>query len=90
MASSATIWNRWFCDHVAQTAGGLVKAAAAGDAEILGQRHLHARDVIAVPDRLEKRIGEAEIEDVHDRFLAEEVIDAENRILREDAARDAR
>ena len=76
-------------DDVAQAAGALVEGAAAVDAEILRQRHLDARDVVAVPDRLEERIGEAEVEDVHDRLLAEEVIDAEDRIFREDGARDA-
>src|SRR5687767_11749979 len=34
-----------------------------------------------VPDRLEKRVGEPEIEDVLHRFLAEIVIDPEDRVL---------
>ncbi len=76
-------------DYVAQAAGALVKGTAAVDAEILRQRHLDARDIVAVPDRFEERIGETEVEDVHDRLLAEEVIDAEDRIFGEDAARDA-
>ena len=76
-------------DHVAQTAGGFVKRAAALHAEILGQSDLHARDVVAIPDRLQERIGKAEIEDVHDRFLAEEVVDAENRVFREHRLCDA-
>ena len=70
MASSATIWNRWFWIDVAQAPGAFVKRAAALDAEILGQRDLHAGHVVAVPDRLEERIGETEIEDIHDRLLA--------------------
>ena len=76
-------------DYVPQAAGALVEGTAAVDAEILRQRHLDARDIAAVPDRFEERIGETEVEDVHDRLLAEEVIDAEDRIVREDAARDA-
>ena len=76
-------------DHVAQAAGGLVERAAALDAEILGQGDLDAGHVVAVPDRLEKRIGEAEIEDVHDRLLAEVVIDAEYRVFRKHRQRDA-
>src|SRR5450759_4432517 len=76
-------------DDVAQAAGSLVKRAAATHAEILGQRDLDAGHAIAVPDRLEEGIGEAEIKDVHDRLLAEEVIDAEDRIFREHRPRDA-
>ena len=76
-------------DHVTQTPGGFVEGAAALDAEILRQRHLDARHVVAVPDRLQERIGEAEIEDVHDRFFAEVVIDAEDRVFRERGPRDA-
>jgi hypothetical protein len=75
-------------DHVAQAAGGLVKRAAPGHAELFRQRDLHAGDVIAVPDGLEERVGEAEVEDVHDRFLAEEVIDAEDGVFGEDRVRD--
>ncbi len=74
--------------HVAQAARAFVERAAALDAELLGQRDLHAGDVVAVPDRLEKGVGEAEVQDVHDRLLAQEVIDAEDRVLGEGAARD--
>src|SRR5277367_3641033 len=70
-------------DHVAQTAGGLVKPAAVFDAEIFGQGYLDAGYVVAVPDRLQERIGEAEIEDIHDRLLPDEVIDPEDRIFLE-------
>ena len=76
-------------DHVAQTARGFVERTAVLDAEILGEGYLDAGHVVAVPDRLEERIGEAEIEDVHDRFLPEEVIDAEDRVFREHRPRDA-
>ena len=75
-------------DHVAQRAGALVEAAARADAEVLGERDLHAGDMVAVPDRLEEGIGEAEVEDVHDRLLAEKVVDPEDRRLREDGVRD--
>src|ERR1039458_6274852 len=34
-------------------------------------------------------MGEAEIEDIHDRLLPEEVIDAEDRVFRENTLRDA-
>ena len=76
-------------DHVAQAAGGFVKRAAILHAEILGQGDLDAGHVVAVPDRLQERIGEAEIEDIHDRLLPEEVIDAEDRVFRKHRPRDA-
>ena len=40
-------------------------------------------DVVAVPDRLEQAVGEAEGEDVLRRLLAEEVVDAEDLLLGE-------
>ena len=66
---------------VAQCADRLVELAAAFDAEPLGHRDLHVRDVVAIPDRLEKRVGEAEIVEVLDRLLAQIVIDAKDRLL---------
>ena len=61
---------------VAQCADRLVKFSATFDAELLGHRDLHVRHVVAIPDRLEKRVGEAEIVEVLDRLLAEVMIDA--------------
>ena len=46
--------------------------------ERLGHVDLHVVDVVAVPDRLEQAVGEAEGEDVLRRLLAEEVVDAED------------
>ncbi len=40
--------------------------------------------MVAVPDRLEEAVGEAEGEDVLGRLLAEEVVDAEDLLLLED------
>ena len=65
-------------DHVAQTAGSFVKLAALPDAELLGQGYLDAGHVVAIPDGLQERIGKTEVQDIHDRLLPEEVIDAEN------------
>ena len=72
-------------DDVADDAGLLVELAAALHAEALGHRDLHVLDVVAVPDRLEERVGEAEVEDVLHRLLAEVVVDAEDATPREDA-----
>ena len=50
----------------------------------LGYVDLHVIDEIAVPDRFEQAVGEAEREDVLGRLLAEEVVDAEDLFLVED------
>ena len=70
-------------DDVADRPGSVVERAAALDAEVLRHRDLHALDVVAVPDRLEEGVDEAEEEHVDDRPLAEVVVDAEDRRLSE-------
>jgi hypothetical protein len=75
-------------DDVAQATCGFVEATALADAEVFGQRHLHAGHVGPVPDRLGKGIGEPEIQDVHDRFLAQVMIDAKDRRLGKHLVRD--
>jgi hypothetical protein len=67
--------------HVADRADVVVKRAATLHAEILGHGDLHALDVVAVPHRLEHGVGEAEIQQVLHRLLAEVVIDAEDRLF---------
>ena len=49
----------------------------------LGHVDLHVIDEVAIPDRLEQAVGEAERQDVLRRLLAEEVIDAEDLLLGE-------
>jgi hypothetical protein len=68
-------------DHVAVGAGLLVEAGAPAEAERLGHVDLHVVDEVAVPDRLEQAVGEAEGEDVLRRLLAEEVVDAEDLVF---------
>src|SRR5580704_16127114 len=67
--------------HVAQSPGGVVETATVTHAELLGHRNLHVVDVIAVPDRLEQAIGEAQHQDVLDRFLSKVMIDAIDLML---------
>ncbi len=62
-------------DHVAYRAYGIVEVATVLDAEALGHRDLHAGDVVAVPHRLEHGVGEAQVEELVDAHLAEEVVD---------------
>jgi hypothetical protein len=70
-------------NHVPQAASGLVEGTATLDTELLGHGDLHAGDVVPIPDRFEEGVGETEVEEVHDLLFAEEVIDAEDRVLRE-------
>ena len=67
--------------HVAQRAGLVVKIAAMADAEFLVDRDLDVVDVIAVPDRLEHAVGEAQHQDVLDGLLAEVMIDPVDLVL---------
>src|SRR5207237_365669 len=71
-------------DHVADRARLFVEAAAPLDPEALRHRDLHTLVVVAVPDRLEERVREAEEEEVLHRLLPEVVVDAEDGALVED------
>ena len=62
-------------DDVAHRSDRLVEVPAIGDVEGLGHRDLHGGDELPVPDRLEHRVGEAQVEDVLDRHLPQEVVD---------------
>ncbi len=70
--------------HVAHGTGRVIEAAAAAD--INGFRHgdLDMIDVIAIPDRLEHAVGEAEHQDVLHRLFAEIVVDAIDLVLVDD------
>ena len=71
--------------HVAQRAGRIVIVPRRLDTQRLGDRDLHVIDMVAVPDRLEQAVGEAQHQDVLHRLLAQIVVDAENLILAENA-----
>jgi hypothetical protein len=62
-------------DHVAERADGVVEVAAVLDPEALGHGDLHAGQVLAVPDRLEDRVGEAQVQDLVQAHLPKEVVD---------------
>ena len=62
-------------DHVAEGAHGIVEMAAILDPEVLRHRDLHAGDVVPVPDRLEHRVREPQVEDLDEAHLPEEVVD---------------
>jgi hypothetical protein len=76
-------------NHVPQATRTFIEGAATLDAEILSQRDLNSGDTVAIPDGLEKGIGESEVEDIHDGLFSEIVIDAKNRVFRKHRMRDS-
>ena len=63
--------------HVAEGPGMIVKGAAAPlHAHRLGHRDLHVLDVLAVEQRLEDGVAEAEGQEVLDRVLPQVMVDA--------------
>src|SRR5918995_576054 len=75
-------------EDVADRARLLVEGAPALDAEVLGHGDLHLADVAGVPDRLQQGVGEAQVEDVLDRLLAQEVVHPEDAVLGQVAVQD--
>ena len=61
-------------NHIPQGAGCVIETAAMPNPQLLRDRYLHVIDVIAIPDRFEHAIGEAQHQDVLDRLLAQIVI----------------
>jgi hypothetical protein len=59
----------------AERADRVVEVAAVLDAEALGHRDLDALEVVAVPERLEHRVREPEVEQLLEPHLPEEVVD---------------
>ncbi len=68
-------------DHVAQRAGAGVVRIAAVHALALGNQDVHRFDVVAVPDRLEQRIAEAQRDQILHRGLAQVVVQAEHAVF---------
>ena len=62
-------------DDVAQCAHGVVEVAAVVDPEVLCHRDLDGSKVVPVPDRLEHRVREAEVEDLVESHLPQVVVD---------------
>ena len=70
--------------EVAQRPRSVVVTGAGPDPDVLDRRDLHVVDVVAIPHRLEHRVGEAERHDVLDGLLAQVVIDAKDLGLLKD------
>src|SRR5579862_3869715 len=63
-------------DDVPQSADRIVEAASVLDPEALRHRDLHRGEVVAVPDGLEHRVVEAQVQDLVEAHLPEVVVDA--------------
>jgi hypothetical protein len=61
-----------------------IEAAPTFHSKALAKGNLNPFDVVAIPDRLEKGIGEAEVKQILNRFLAEVMVDPEDRRLGEE------
>ena len=69
-------------DDVTKGANRVVEVAAIFDPEALGHGDLHAADVVPIPDRLEHRVGESQVEDLLEAHLSEVVIDPDTAAIR--------
>ena len=74
---------------VADRARLIIESAPPLDAEVFGHGDLHTLDMVAIPERFQERIGEAEEEHVVHRPLAQVMVDAEDRLLVEGAEQGA-
>ena len=70
-------------DHVAHGSDAVVIPGAESDAFLFGGGDEDALDEVAVPDRLEQRVGEAKREHVLDGVLGEVMVDAEDLLFLE-------
>src|SRR5262249_43746774 len=72
-------------NHVADRAGLIIERPPALNSEVFRHGDLHTLDLIAVPERLEERIREAEEHHVMDGSFSQIMIDAEDVLLVESA-----
>ena len=75
-------------EHVQDRAGGVVELGPVTDAERLGHVDLHLLDVLAIPVRGGRAVGEAEHVQILGRFLAQEMVDPVHPLLIQDRMND--
>src|SRR3546814_2057919 len=68
-------------DHVLQRADAVIIGYAAFEPDGFGDGDLDMVDRLRVPQRLEQHVGEAQREEILDRFLAEIMVDAEDAVF---------
>ena len=72
--------------HISDCADFIIKFSSSRDTELLGHRNLNAMDVVAVPDRFEKGVGEAKEEEILNRLFAKIMVYPEDIGFRKDRA----
>src|SRR4030095_8042903 len=75
-------------NHIADCAGLIIERASALNTKVLRHSNLYALDLIAVPERFQNRILEAEEDHVVHRPFSQVMIDAEDVLLIEGAEQD--
>src|SRR6266404_683488 len=65
-------------NHIANGAGLIVKSSPALNTEVLCHGDLHALDIVAIPERLDKRVRESKDQQVVHRPLSEVMVDAKD------------
>lgn len=75
-------------NHVTSGPGLVVKCAPTFDPEVFRHRDLNALDVVSIPKRLQKAVGEPEVDNVVDWPLPQIMIDAEDRGFRKVSQQD--
>ena len=71
---------------ISESPHSVIKRSAILDPEIFGHSDLNRLHVFPTPQRLEPRVREAQIQQVENWFLAQEVVDPEQLILSENLA----
>ena len=67
-------------DHIASSTNAVVVTGPRANADVLGHGDLNMVNVAGVPDRLEQLVCKPQRQDVLNRFLAQVVVDTEDRI----------
>src|SRR5438105_12947921 len=60
--------------HISDRADFIIEFSSTRDTKLLGHRNLNTMDVVAVPDRFEKGVGEAEGEKPFNRLFAKAMV----------------
>jgi hypothetical protein len=72
-------------NYVTDSAGLVVKSTSALHSKLFRHRNLHALDMIAIPEGLQKRIGKTKKEHVVDWSFSEIMVDPKDRFFVKDA-----
>src|SRR5215471_13641181 len=75
-------------NHIADGPCLIVESTSTLNTEVLRHRDLNAFDIVTVPERLEQRVCEPEVQNILNRPFPEVVVNPEYRLFREGADQD--